>query len=119
MYYRKYESENLYLSPMLATDYKTYTKWLNDETLASCIGRFNMNITEEYEQQFIEKCNQKAKLAFSVIRKSDDVLIGHCGLEEKDEISHRYVVGGYIGEKEERGKGYGTEMLKLITRYAF
>ncbi len=119
MYYRKYEGENIYLSPMSVDDYKTYTKWLNDETLASGLGGFSLNISEEYEKEFLEKNNKEGNPQFAIIRKSDNVLLGNYGLEERDKIARRYHVGGFIGEKEERGKGYGTEALKLITRFGF
>ncbi len=34
--------------------------------------------------------------------------------------THRFAtIGGFIGEIDERGKGYGTEALTLISDYAF
>lgn len=46
-------------------------------------------------------------------------MLGTYGLEIKDDVSRRIHVGGFIGDIEDRGKGYGTEALKLITKYAF
>lgn len=119
MYYKKYESERIYLSPMCVEDYPTYTRWLNDETLARGIGNFNKNITEENEKEWIENVCKKGEYNFGIVRKEDDVLLGTYGIDEENSVSRRFHVGGFIGDAENRGKGYGTEALKLITKYAF
>jgi len=119
MYYKKYESDRIYLSPISVDDYQTYTRWINDETLSSGLGSFKSNITEISEKEWIENACKKGEYQFSIIRKQDNKLIGSYGLEIEDEISRRIHVGGFIGEIEDRGKGYGTEALKLITKFAF
>jgi RimJ/RimL family protein N-acetyltransferase len=119
MYYKKYEGERIYLLPVCSDDYQTYTRWMNDESLTSGLGNFYLNITELSEKEWIESACKKGDYHFAVIRKEDNKILGNYGLELKNEVSRRYHVGGFIGEKEERGKGYGTEALKLITKYAF
>ena len=119
MYYKKYESERLYLSPMNVDDYQTFTKWMNDETLASGLGNFKNNFNELNEKEFLEKICKDGWHNYAIIRKEDNKLIGTYGLEVKSEVSRRFHVGGCIGEIDERGKGYGTECLNLITKYAF
>jgi len=119
MYYKKYESERIYLSPICVDDYQTYTKWMNDETLSSGLGSFNFYLSEGREKEWLESVNKKGTNDFAIIRKEDNKIIGNYGLEKDNDISNRYHIGGYIGEIEDRGKGYGTEALKLITKYAF
>lgn len=119
MYYRKYESDRLYLSPMSVEDFQIYTKWINNETLSKGLGNFRFNITELSEKEWIENVCKKGEHHYSIIRKEDNKLLGTYGLEVKSEVSRRFHVGGFIGEEEERGKGYGTEALQLITRFAF
>lgn len=119
MYYKKYESERLYLSPICIDDYQKYTKWMNDETLASGLGNFYFYLSETSEKDWIESVNKKGSNDFAIIRKEDNKIIGNYGLEMDNDVSKRFHVGGYIGEITDRGKGYGTEALKLITKYAF
>lgn len=119
MYYKKYEGERIYLSPINVEDYQTYTRWINDETLSSGLGNFKFNFTELSEKDWLENSSKKGEHNFAIIRKEDNKLIGSYGLEVKDNTSRRMHIGGFIGDIENRGKGYGTEALKLITKFAF
>ena len=119
MYYKKYESERIYLSVIDPNDYKTFTRWINDESLARGLGNFKFNFTEQDEKEYLVNSNKNNTLTFDLVRKEDDKLIGSYGLEIKDNVSRRIHVGGFIGDKEDRGKGYGTEALKLISKYCF
>lgn len=119
MYYKKYESERIYLSVIDPNDYKTFTRWINDESLARGLGNFKFNFTEQDEKEYLENSNKNGTLTFAIIRKEDNKLLGSYGLEIKDNVSRRIHVGGFIGDKEDRGKGYGTEALKLISKYCF
>lgn len=120
MYVKKIEGERIYLSPMNVEDAPLYTKWVNDESLASGLGNYKLYMSEVGEKNWLqEQAAQMIHHNYAVIRKEDDMLLGNYGLELKDAISHRYHVGGFIGEKENRGKGYGSEALQLISKYAF
>lgn len=119
MYYKKLEGEKVYFSPMTPDDYQIFTKWINDESTSRGLGNYNSMINEMNEKEYLENICSKGKNNFAVIDKETNTLIGTYSLELRDEISRRYHVGGFIGEKENRGKGYGTECLKLITKYAF
>ena len=119
MYYKKYESERIYLSVIDPNDYKTFTRWINDESLARGLGNFKFNFTEQDEKEYLENSNKNGTLTFAIIRKEDNKLLGSYGLEIKDNVSRRIHVGGFIGDKEDRGKGYGTEAIRLILEYGF
>lgn len=119
MYYKKYEGKRIYLSPMNIDDYKIYTRWLNDETLSRGLGNMKYLFGEENEKEWIERESKGNNYNFSIIDKNTDTMIGSYGLEVKDNVSRRFHVGGFIGEKEDRGKGYGTEALELVTKFAF
>ncbi|MFI3307395.1 MAG: GNAT family protein [Mycoplasmatota bacterium] len=119
MYYKKYVGKNIYLSPMCNEDYKIFTKWVNDETLASGVGNFAKTITEDGERTWLDAMCKSGSHTYSIIRINDNALLGNYSLEIRNNVANRYHVGGLIGEINERNKGYGTEALKLITKYAF
>ena len=56
---------------------------------------------------------------FAIVLKDSDKLIGNCSLEDMDLIHRNAVLGIFIGDEEERGKGYGKEAIKLLLEYGF
>ena len=120
MLYKKLEGENLYLAPIDANHVELLTKWVNDETLSRGLGGTSFVYTELGEKEYLE--NRAKKLdnyQFYVVRKADDEIIGIYDLHDVLKV-HRYAeVGGFIGEQSERGKGYGTEALKLVCDFGF
>lgn len=120
MYYKKLVGDKLYLSPVNPEDYKIYTKWLNDEILTSGLGTISQLISEKSEKDFLEKASADSKnFCFAIVRLEDDVLIGNYGIDTINLANKNAHVGGLIGELSERGKGYGTEALRLVTDFAF
>jgi len=53
------------------------------------------------------------------VRQSDDKLLGNCGLFAHNTVDQRAELGIFIGDKENHGKGYGAEALRLLLDYSF
>lgn len=119
MYYNKYEGERIYLSPLSLEDSSLYTKWVNDESLSSGLSNAKFIFNDINEKDWVENALRSGAYNLAVIRKQDNRPIGIYGLEVKDQVSRRYHCGGFIGEKQDRGQGYGSEALRLITKFAF
>ena len=56
---------------------------------------------------------------FVVIKLENDEMIGTVGLEHINQINKSATLGIMIGEKENRGKGYGEEAINLLLDYGF
>ena len=49
----------------------------------------------------------------------NDKLIGNCGFNEIDYKHRKAEIGLFIGDENNRSKGYGKEILKLLLDYGF
>jgi len=116
-YFKKIIGERIYLSPMNKDDVEIYTKWLNDEEVAINLGQYAKVITLNNEQKALENMTTDG-YNFAIV-KNDDTLIGNISLMNIKHTSRSAVTGLFIGEKENRGNGYGTEAMRLILDYGF
>ncbi|MBE5965806.1 MAG: GNAT family N-acetyltransferase [Lachnospiraceae bacterium] len=116
-YYRKIIGKRIYLSPINLEDAETYVGWLNDFKVTDGVGSSSRLLSLETEKEWIK--NNLNTYNFAIIRSEDDTLIGNCGINEINQLMQCAVVGIFIGEEENRGKGYGQEALRLLLDYGF
>ena len=116
-YFKKLVGDSIYLSPMSIEDAEKFTEWMNDFETTDYIGRSSQIVTLQGEKEYLEK-NVKDN-QFAIVSLEDDELIGTVSLEKIDYINRKATLGIFIGEKEARNKGYGTEAIKLILEYGF
>jgi RimJ/RimL family protein N-acetyltransferase len=95
---------------------ETYTRWMNDETINMWIGNhigvFNIND----EKKWAERERKDWELTFNIVEKETNKLIGNCSLSYNRITAY---LGICIGEESGRDKGYGTEVIGLLIKYAF
>ena len=118
-YVRKIVGERVYLSPMNPEDSGIYAKWMNDFAVTGGLGVSDFANSELSELEWVEDNLKKLNHQYAIVLKENDELIGNIGLESIQQINRHCDVGLFIGEEKHRGKGYGTEALKLAVRYAF
>lgn len=116
-YVKKIIGERIFLSPPLVEDYEIYTEWLNDEKVARGIHQYQNPISYTSEKDFLEDFTRKG-YNFAIV-KNDGTLIGTCSLSDVNLIDKTATVGIFIGDEENRGKGYGMEAINLLTTYGF
>ncbi len=117
-YFKKLIGERIYLSPRNNEEIEKFTQWLNDFQTTDYLGRSSYIITLESEKQYFEETIDK-NYNFFIVTLDDDKLIGTVGLEKFDAINRTATLGIFIGDKEYRSQGYGTEAIKLILDYGF
>lgn len=116
-YFKKLVGNRVYLSPMNVEDAETYVKWLNDFNITDGLGSSNRITSLENEKEWVK--HNSGQYQFAIIRLEDDQLIGNCGIQDIQQLRQCAEVGLFIGEEENRNKGYGAEALNLLVDYGF
>lgn len=100
-----------------------FSKWNRDtEYWRLLAAEPAMPYTKKQIKEFIEKelLGDRPDVHFFMIRSlEDDRLLGETGLDEVQWNHGESFVGISIGEREYWGKGYGTDAMRVLLRYAF
>lgn len=118
-YFKKLEEQRIYLSPINIEDAEKYVYWMNDRNMTDNLGTTSIITTLEREREWLINASKNKDMFFSIVKKENDELIGNCSLHKIDRINRKCTIGIFIGDKQNRNKGYGTETLKLLLKYAF
>ena len=118
-YFKKIEGEKVYLSPMNLEDIEKYVKWMNDFSTTDGLGSSSKVTTFESEKSWLINNMDKKEQQFAIVLQETDKLIGNCGFCDINHLHQKGEVGLFIGEEENRSKGYGTEALSLLVEYGF
>jgi RimJ/RimL family protein N-acetyltransferase len=97
-------------------------KWRRDSEYARLLDNdpvrmFSKKKTKEWFEKDLEE-NEKSNF-FMVRTLEDDKLIGFIGLFDIQGNHQNAYVGIGIGEREYWGRGYGTDAMNIMLRYAF
>ncbi|GHU81206.1 N-acetyltransferase [Clostridia bacterium] len=118
-YFRKIVGDRLYLSPFDRDDPEIVAKWaewMNDRAVADYFDGYHT---------LVSLADAKKKLAelmdyrFAMVLIESDALIGHISLHNIDHLNRNAFIGIFIGDAENRGKGYGAEAVRLVLDYGF
>lgn len=111
--------DKIYLRPLEKADAPKLVPWVNDPDVTRNLT-FYRPMNGAVEEQFIEKSAQDdAAVVVGIAEKTEDQLIGVCGLQQIDWRCRRGLLGVMVGEKAEWGKGYGSEATRLLIGHGF
>ncbi|HEX5992414.1 MAG TPA: GNAT family N-acetyltransferase, partial [Thermomicrobiales bacterium] len=115
-----FEGELVALGPLRREHIPLYLRWINDFGTTRMLGIPPRPMTLEQETAWYEQAaTDDARPMFTIYERATGRPIGNCGLHEVDLANRRTVVGIMIGEPDARGRGYGTEAMRLLVDYAF
>lgn len=117
-YFKKLIGERIYLSPRSIEDVEQFTEWLNDFETTDYLGRSGILITLEGEKKYLEE-NSSPEATFVIVTLEDNKMIGTVSLESINWLNRTATLGVFIGDKDYRSKGYGTEAIRLLLDYGF
>ena len=110
-------------------DLRQLRDWRNDPDIFSRVREYRYLNMENQEAWFNSLRDDRKTIMFGVEtegkianyleKKSGFLFIGICGLIDIDWIGRKAEVSIYIGEKQNRQKGLGIEILDALAKYAF
>ncbi len=117
-YYKKIIGKRIYLSPINIDEVDSYIKWMNDETVAANFGEYHRMVSSKSDMKWIYEPPRDMH-RYAVVLLDNDELIGSLSLHNIDNLNRNAFIGIFIGDAEQRGKGYGAEAIRLILNYGF
>ena len=117
-YFKKLVGDRIYLSPRTVDDAEIFTEWLNDFETTDYIGRSQQLMSLESEKRWLEE-NSNAEAGFVIVTLEDNKIIGTIALDNIAHFKRIGTLGIFIGDKDYRNNGYGTEAIRLILEYGF
>jgi len=111
--------ERVLLRPFCRDDLPYIQKWSNDAELRRLIGEVAPMSQADTERWFREFVADEEQVWFAIVLKKDEHVIGEAGLLRMFRPWRSTDMTIIIGEKDEWGKGYGTEVGHLLLDYAF
>lgn len=113
------EAKELIIRPTIFSDCELFAEWESD---SSVIEFFSIDSDRTYEdvvREFVARELDKTKLQYTIC-STEGVPIGRIYISRIDlEYDSLDITRIYIADKNNRGKGYGEEALRLILEYCF
>ncbi len=117
-YFKKLVGDNIYLSPRNVEDYEKFTEWMNDFETTDYIGSSGQVMSLLGEKKYLEE-HIGDVASFAIVSLEDDKLLGSIAIEDINNTRRCGTLGIFIGDREARNKGYGSEAIKLLLDYSF
>lgn len=116
-YFPKLVGERVYLSPISLEDAERYAIWLNDLETTRFLLQATKVISLQGEGDALAALSREQN--YAIVERGSDELLGNCGLMDLSSVHRSAEVGVFLGEEAKRGRGYGSEALRLLSDYAF
>ncbi|MBI5227913.1 GNAT family N-acetyltransferase [Candidatus Micrarchaeota archaeon] len=111
----------LYLRPINTEDIKGhYPSWMNDPQVTKFLESRFLDNSIENIRTFVENISKNPDILFlAIVVKEGNQHIGNIKLGPVNRHHRSAELGILIGEKNQWGKGYATEAIGILVRYAF
>lgn len=114
-----YKAKRISLGPLRSDLVSLYNRWNNDIQTTKTLAFSGPVMLEEEIHAFENISKSKEYIFFTIYENDTQQPIGNTFLSDIDYKNRTAEFNIVIGEKEFRGKGYGTEAALLVLDYAF
>ena len=113
--------EIISLRPLQLKDWEKTLHWRNDPDIKAMAMMHPYPITEFMEKEWYEDLlkNKSNKVVYFAIADKNDTPVGYIFLNNINLLHRNCYLGIVIGDSTQRGKGIGSEAIKLLSEYAF
>ena len=113
------EGERVRLEPPRPEFFPAYHRWFADMEVTRYL-LYRHPLTDKGQAEWLEQTSSDGKtVMWAIVAKTSGQLVGNVGIHDISWRNRHAMTGTIIGEKDEWGKGYGGEAMRLRTRYAF
>ncbi|GHO91657.1 N-acetyltransferase [Reticulibacter mediterranei] len=115
------DSDNIYLRTLERDDLDLFWQWFADREITRySMGMLIFPFSKAETQEWLERTlHDKQVLSLGIVEKTSDQLLGYAGVTSISNINRSGEYYIFIGNKGSWGKGYGTEVTRLIVNYGF
>ncbi|TLW93272.1 GNAT family N-acetyltransferase [Saccharomonospora piscinae] len=112
--------EHVVLRPLEPGDADTFHRWHNDRDVVRWLAFDYDESLAQIRARFAERqVNTYSKVVLGVETRVTRQLIGAATLRDATPETARAEVDFYLGEKDQWGRGYGTDAMRTLCRYGF
>jgi [ribosomal protein S5]-alanine N-acetyltransferase len=117
----KLESDRLLLRTITTNDAtETYLKWITDPEITQFLeSRFQKHSLESLREFISAKSNRDEVRMFAIETKNEKIYIGNVIIGPISWEHRRADIGIMIGDLNHTGKGYATDAIMLVSKFAF
>lgn len=112
------EEAGVTLGPLIEEDSKKLFDWINDRELVHLNGPFR-SIGSTHHRKWFDTVQERDDLAIFAIREKGGRLIGTCQLVNRNPLHQSADLQIRIGDRKDRGRGYGTAAVQSLLQFAF
>lgn len=117
---REVDMSRLAMRPSTREDCEMFAKWEATFAVREFFSISEDRCYEEVLEEFEENDKDPTKRQFTLYEETEGRMIGRIYITRLDESDDCFdLTRIYIGDLEERGKGYGEEAMRLVMKYCF
>ncbi|GIP38857.1 aminoglycoside N(6')-acetyltransferase [Paenibacillus sp. J31TS4] len=109
---------NIYLRPPAASDAEAYHRLINDPEARRLTGSHKLYSTSQLADYLSAKAGDASSVLLLIASRETGAVVGDVALQQIDRFNRSASIRVAV-HAEERGKGYGTEAMKLMLEYGF
>jgi RimJ/RimL family protein N-acetyltransferase len=111
--------DNVRLGPVTEEDLPVLHRWINDRDLVGLSARYRPVHFDDHESWWRAISADTSVVLFAIRLREDDTLVGTCQLNAIDLARGTADLQIRIGEAHARGRGLGSEAVRLLLVHAF